>query len=59
MIEAEKKLTGVVVSDPERVIEDFYNTKLYKPAPGPGDYNLVGHIPKVNSELASKYVEMK
>ena len=59
MMEAQKKLDGVVINDPERVIEDFRNTKLYKPAPGPGDYNLIGRVPKVNSELATKYVEMK
>ena len=59
MIEAEKKLEGIVVSDPVRVLEDFHNTKLYKPALGPGNYNLVGEVPKVNDELATKYLEMK
>lgn len=59
MIEAEKKLDGVVVNDAFRVIEDFHNSKLYNPAHGSGDYNIVGNVPKVNSELAMKYIEMK
>mmetsp|Transcript_25176 Transcript_25176/g.33728 ORF Transcript_25176/g.33728 Transcript_25176/m.33728 type:complete len:89 (+) Transcript_25176:301-567(+) len=59
LIEADKKLEGVVVSDPSKVIEDFKNTKLYKPAPGPGNYNIVGSVPKVNDDLAKKYVGMK
>lgn len=59
LIEAEKKLDGVVVNDPSKVIEDFKNTKLYRPAPTDTDYNLIGDVPKVNSELARRYVEMK
>ena len=27
--------------------------------PGDNDYNLTGQVPKVNSELAQKYVEIR
>jgi len=49
----------VVVSDADRVIEDFHNTKLWRPAPGEDDYNLSGKVQKVNVELAQRYLEMK
>ena len=52
MIQAETKLDGVVISDAERVIEDFHNTKLYKDAADQDEYNFAGHVPKVNLDLA-------
>ena len=27
--------------------------------PGDSDYNLLGQVPKVNSELAAKYIEIR
>ena len=52
MIEAEKRLDGIVVNDPIKVISEFKNNQLFRPAPDENDYNIVGSVPKVNSELA-------
>ena len=59
MIEAQKRLEGVAVCDAEKVIEDFKNNKLYHAMPGGDDYKLLGQVPKVNLELAEKYVRMR
>lgn len=58
MIQAQRQLDGVAVCDAEKVIDDFKNNKLYHPMPGE-DYMLSGQVPKVNHELAEKYVEMR
>lgn len=59
MIEAQKQLVGVAVCDAGKVIEDFKNNKLYYPMPGEDGYSLTGQVPKVNYELAEKYVAMR
>ena len=59
MIEAQKQLDGIAVVEPEQVINDFKNNHLFRPMPGDNDYNLTGQVPKVNSELAQKYVEIR
>ena len=59
MVEAQKQLEGVVVSDPEKVLTDFRNNRLFRPAPGEDDYDLLGKVPKVNAELAKRYIEMR
>ena len=52
MIEAHKKLDGVAVIDPDKIINDFKNNHLYRPAPDANEYNLVGEVPRVNPDLA-------
>ena len=59
MIEAQKQLEGIAVVEPEQVINDFKNHHLFRPMPGDNDYNLLGQVPKVNSELAAKYIEIR
>lgn len=59
MIEAQKQLDGIAVVEPEQVINDFKNNHLFRPMPGDNDYNILGQVPRVNQELAAKYVEIR
>lgn len=59
MIEAQKHLDGVAVVEPEKVINDFRNNHLFRPMLGDNDYALLGQVPRVNQELASKYIEIR
>ena len=59
MIEAQKRLEGVIVSDPDKVIHDFKNNKLFRRARDEDEYDLLGGVPLVKNELAQRYIEMK
>ena len=58
MIEAQKGLEGVVVTDPEKIINDFKNNNLFRPMDG-SQYSLAGQVPRVAPELAERYVEIR
>ena len=59
LIEAQKQLEGVTVVDPDKVINDFKNNKLYQPALEADDYDFTNKVPTVSKELAERYVEMR
>lgn len=59
LIEAQKQLEGVTVVDPDKVINDFKNNKLYQPALEADDYDFTNQVPTVSKELAQRYVEMR
>ena len=53
MIEANKKLDGIAVIDPDKIINDFKSNNLYRPEPAnSNDYNILGEVPRVGPDLA-------